>query len=135
MATPADEASPLADTSVESAAPQDLLTFSYLARLKALSKTSDIKAQSDIKSELDKAKAQRPSEAGEASGFVEITSIKVEKVGILDNERTDYGEKKSTLNVIDGPFDMATHILVGDEIDPSKKASDDGTEQNASDAQ
>jgi len=123
-------ASPVADTSVESAAPADLLTFNYLSRLKALAKTSDARAQSDITAGLDAAKNQKPSEIGEKEGFVEITSLKIEKVGILDNERTDYGEKKSTLNVIEAPFEVATHVLVGDEI-LAKKTGEDGAEQSA----
>jgi hypothetical protein len=129
-ATPAEDVVLLSDSGEASAtAPQDILTFNYLSRLKAQSKMADIKAQPDMQAELDAAKLQRPSDVGENYGFTEITSLCVEKVGILDNERTDYGEKKSTLNVVEGPFEMATHVVVGDEPTadkpcgaPSKKA-------------
>jgi hypothetical protein len=127
IALPAEES---LDSNLESAAaPQQLLTFNYLSRLKAQSKMSDATAQQAAQNDLDAAKLQTPEQAGEKYGFEEITSLCVDKVGILDNERTDYGEKKSTLNVIEGPFDMATHILVGDEPtadkpcgSPAKKA-------------
>ena len=94
-------------------------------RVKAHAKSSDARVQADLASELDAAKMERPSQIGESYGFMEISSIKIEKVGILDNERTDYNEKKSLLNVIEGPFEMATHILVGDEI-PKVKPTTEG---------
>ena len=34
----------------------------------------------------------------------------------LRNDRNDYGEKKSTLNVQDRPFEFSTHLILGDEI-------------------
>ncbi|MFZ3228871.1 MAG: hypothetical protein WA160_01605 [Pseudobdellovibrio sp.] len=45
-------------------------------------------------------------------GFLEITSIKIDRSGILDNARTDYDEKKSILTLIDKPIEESTHILV-----------------------
>jgi len=134
----ADGDSPLADSSAAPAAPPvppdtALHTFNYLSRLKALAKSSDVKEQSDIQAQLNSAKAEKPADVGDKYGFVEITSLPVTKVGILDNERTDYGEKKSTLNVIDRPFQVATHIMVDDEA-VAKKA-DDGTQESTDAAQ
>jgi len=133
-----DGDAPLADASAAPAAPPTppdtaLHTFNYLSRLKALAKSADVKEQSDIQTQLNAAKAEKPVDVGDKYGFVEITSLPISKVGVLDNERTDYGEKKSTLNVIDSPFQVATHILVDDEV-VAKKA-DDGSEQSSDAAQ
>jgi len=117
------EAAPQA---IEAAGPaQELLTMKYLSKLKEHAKASDARAQAAMEGELAQAKAERPSQIGETYGFIEVASIKVEKFGVLDNERTDYGEKKSLLNVIDTTFELATHLLVGDEI-KAKAAGEEG---------
>lgn len=102
----------------------DVLSLKYMSRMKALAKANDIKVQSDIANELNELKYQSPKSLGEKFGLVELTSLKVEKFGILDNERNDYDEKKSTLNVQDRPFDVSTHILVGDEVSAAAAGED-----------
>jgi hypothetical protein len=106
----------------------------YLTKLKEHAKSSDARAQAAMEGELAQAKAERPSQIGETYGFIEVASIKVEKFGVLDNERTDYGEKKSLLNVIDTTFELATHLLVGDEI-KAKTAGEEGEAAASEEAQ
>ncbi len=108
---------------------QELLTMKYLNKLKEHSRSSDARAQAAMEGELAQAKAERPSQIGESFGFVEIASIEVLKVGILDNERTDYGEKKSLLNVIDTSFELATHLQIGEE--KKAKTTGEGSEEAA----
>lgn len=128
--TAADAAIEAAPQALEEAGPvQELLTMKYLNKLKEHAKSSDAQAQAAMEGELAQLKSERPSQIGEAFGFVEVASIKVEKFGILDNERTDYGEKKSLLNVVDTPFEMATHLIVGDEI--KAKTTGEGEEASA----
>ncbi len=48
--------------------------------------------------------------------FIEITSIQI-TTGILGNKKTKYyDEKMSTLTVDERPFNLSTHILLGDEV-------------------
>lgn len=91
-------------------------SLSYMSALKTLVKSSDTAQQQSLINQLESLKLKSPEELGEKMGLVELTAIKVEKAGVLDNERTAYGEKKSFTNVIDSSFDMATHILLGEEI-------------------
>lgn len=131
----ADASAEAAPQALESAGPaQELLTMKYLNKLKEHAKSSDARAQAAMEGELAQFKAERPSQIGDAFGFVEVASVKVEKFGVLDNERTDYGEKKSLLNVIDTPFEMATHLIVGDEIKAATTA-EGGEEATAPEAQ
>ena len=125
-ATPDGSSQEALPNASEAAAPQDLRTLKYLTKLKEQSKEQDARVQADLASQLDAAKAERPQDIGETVGFAELTSIDITKVGILDNERTEYGEKKSTLNVIEGPFELATHILLDNETGV-KKANGDVT--------
>ncbi len=91
-------------------------SLTYLGKLKALSIASEATQQAILVSELEMLKYKSPAELGESFGLVEVTAIKVAKHGNLDNVRTDYGEKKSILNVVERPFDVSTHIVVGEEI-------------------
>ncbi|MGZ3690788.1 MAG: hypothetical protein ACXVAX_04760 [Pseudobdellovibrio sp.] len=102
----------------------DVLPLRYITDLKALNKTADIQAQSSLQAELGQLKYM----PADKYNFVELTTIKITKFGTLDNERTDYNEKKSLLNVVDSPFDMATHVVLGDESGYVKPASDDGSD-------
>jgi hypothetical protein len=91
-------------------------SLAYLAKMKQLVKASDKVVQQSLKSELEILQYQTPAELGEKFGLVEITALKIEKHGILDNEKTDYNEAKSILNVVAKPFELSTHIIVGEEI-------------------
>lgn len=97
-------------------------SLKYLGRLKALSK-ADSASQASIFSELEVLKYKSPAELGETFGLSEITAVKVVQHGNLGNVRTDYGEKKSILKVIDSPFDVSTHIVVGEEIGSEAEAA------------
>jgi hypothetical protein len=55
--------------------------------------------------------------------YVEISSIKISKTGVLENQRTKYDEKMSILNVGDRPLDLSTHLLIGDEDAPSEEGA------------
>ena len=98
-------------------------SLTYLGKLKALSKASEATSQASIVSELEMLKYKSPAELNETFGLVEITAIKVAKHGNLDNVRNDYNEKKSILNVIERPFDVSTHIVVGEEIGSAAEAA------------
>jgi hypothetical protein len=92
-----------------------LLSLKYVSTLKALSK-ANAQTQAALVSELEKDKDKSPAELDEKFGLVEITALKIAKHGVLDNEKTDYNESKSILNVVATPFELSTHIIVGDEI-------------------
>lgn len=103
----------------------NLTSLRYLSRLKELVKTSDKLAQNGIVSELESIKHISPADLNESFGLSQIAAIKIEKHGVLDNEKTDYNEKKSVLNLVETPFEVSTHIIVGDEIDGSTPAPAD----------
>ena len=91
-------------------------SLTYLSKLKALSKTSEAQSQASLVSELELLKYKSPADLNESFGLSEVAAIKVVQHGNLDNARNDYNEKKSILKVIDRPFDVSTHIVVGEEI-------------------
>ena len=103
----------------------NLTSLRYLSRLKELVKTSDKLAQNGLVSELESIKHISPADLNEPFGLSQIAAIKIEKHGVLDNEKTDYNEKKSVLNLVEAPFEVSTHIIVGDEIDGSAPAPAD----------
>ncbi|MEQ1722057.1 MAG: hypothetical protein ABL930_02710 [Pseudobdellovibrio sp.] len=103
----------VADTS--NSVDTQLSSLSYMAKMKQLVK-ANANAQAALVSELEVLKYKSPAELGEKFGLVEITALKIEKHGVLDNEKTDYNEAKSILNVVAKPFELSTHIIVGDEI-------------------
>lgn len=123
----ATESAPAANEEAAAGPAPKLLTMKYLNKLKEHSKSSDARAQAAMEGELAQAKEESPSQIGETYGFVEVAAVTVEKFGVLDNERTEYGEKKSLLNVIDTTFELATHLLVGDEF-KAKKSGEEGEE-------
>lgn len=90
-------------------------SLTYIGKLKALSKANDATSQASLVSELEMLKYKSPAELNETFGLVEVTSLKI-KHGNLDNDRNDYNEKKSILKLIERPFDVSTHIVVGEEI-------------------
>lgn len=104
-------------------------SLTYMKALKTLVKSSDKAQQQSLISQLESLKLKSPEELDEKMGLVELTAIKVEKAGIIDNERTAYGEKKSFTNVIEAPFEMATHLLIGEEI--GSKAAKSAEEEAA----
>lgn len=106
-----------------------LTSKAYISKLKDLSKEVNPQAQAQMVTELDALQFQTPAQLNETFGLVEVTALKVEKHGVLDNEKTDYNEAKSVLNISDKPFAVSTHILVGAELGAPKKASDKSTEK------
>lgn len=108
-------------------------SLTYLAKLKALSKTSVAAQQASLVSELEVLKYKSPADLKETFGLAEITSVKIVQHGHLDNARTDYNEKKSILQVFDRPFEVSTHIVIGEEIgsaaeaEAAKKASEEAS--------
>lgn len=98
-------------------------SITYLERLKALSKSSEAAEQASLVSELEILKYKSPAELGQTFGLVEITAIKITQHGNLDNDRNDYDEKKSILKVVDRPFGVSTHIVVGEEVGSEAEAA------------
>jgi|GEM_PF-6618401 len=107
-----------------------LLSLTYLSTFKAYVKTSDKVNQSSLVSQLNTLRYKSPADLGEKFGLAEISSIIVKKHGNLDNERNDYNEKKSILNVIDSPFEVSTHLVLGTEVG-NEAAAKEAAEQEA----
>ncbi len=59
--------------------------------------------------------------------MVELTSLKVEKFGTLENDTDDYGQRKHFLVVKERPFEMATHIVIGGEVNAAGELLDPPT--------
>ena len=102
----------------------DVLSMKYMKTLKQLAKTSDAAQQSSLAQQLSDLKYTSPKKLGEKFGLVELSSITIVKTGVLDNERTDYDEKKSVLNVFDKPLELSTHMVLGTEVGAAKSADD-----------
>ncbi len=94
----------------------DIVSLTYVRALKQLSTETDIKTQSALKVNLSAWKYKDPKDWGEKFGLVEITQIKITKMGVIENMRTEYGEKKSILGLTEKPMGQATHFLIGDEV-------------------
>lgn len=103
--------------------------------MKDMSKTSDAQAQSELAQKMDVLKFQSPAQLHEKFGLVEISSIKVEKYGVLEDQRTEYGERKSVQGITQKPFQFATHIVVGDEMSAEPEGGAGGEEAAAPNAQ
>ena len=107
--------------------------LAYFKKMKDLSKTSDIQAQNKLQSEINELAYMSPDDVNrkngdeaEKFGLIEVTAIKVAKFGVMEDERTDYGERKSVQNISPKPFEMSTHLVLGDEVgaeDASAEAS------------
>lgn len=95
----------------------------YTQRMQAMDAAVDAQSQGviaqDIKANIA---GKAPRTLGEKFGLVELTSIKIEKMGVLENERTEYGEKKSILNITEKPLSEATHIVLGEELGSEAEA-------------
>jgi len=97
--------------------------LAYFKKMKDLSKTSDIQAQNKLQSEINELAYMSPDDVNrkngdeaEKFGLIEVTAIKVAKFGVMEDERTDYGERKSVQNISPKPFEMSTHLVLGDEV-------------------
>jgi hypothetical protein len=119
-------------------------SMSYMKKLKDLSRTSDIQAQNKLQGEIQELAFMSPAEVNmkngndnEKFGLIEVTSIKVEKYGTLEDKRNDYGERTSVQDISPKPFEMSTHIVLGDEIgaDDSAGSSSAAPELGAAAAQ
>jgi hypothetical protein len=54
--------------------------------------------------------------------FIEISSIKIDKTGVLENQKTQYYEEKmSVLNVVERQFDLSTHLILSAEVTTVQK--------------
>lgn len=111
------------DTTLSNKYNGDILSLKYMRGLKDLSTTVDAKAQSDISNSLRAMKYKNPADFGEKFGLVEITSIKIDKMGIIENKRNDYGEKMSVLVLTEKPMGQATHFILGAEVGSDEDAA------------
>lgn len=102
----------------------DVLSSKYLGKLKELSKAADVQQQSALAREVRELMYVAPRKHDEKFGMVEITALKIEQMGVLDNDRTDYNEKKAILKVKARPLSVATHMVVGGEVGASDDASE-----------
>ena len=69
----------------------------------------------------------RKDEPTEATRFIEIAAIEIEKSGVLESEKSDYNETKPLLNIVTNlPIEVSTHALLKAEIviPEAKKISD-----------
>lgn len=102
----------------------NLTSLAYLSKLKKLVLTSDKAQQTGLANELESLKNVAPADLNETFGLSQIAAIKITKHGFLDNEKTDYNEKKSVINLVETSFEKSTHIIVGGEItDTPEEAS------------
>lgn len=102
----------------------DVLSSKYLGKLKELSKAADVQQQSALAREVRDLMFVAPRKLDEKFGMVEITALKIEQLGVLDNDRTDYNEKKSILKVQARPLSAATHMIVGGEVGASEESAE-----------
>lgn len=98
-------------------------SLNYLSALKALSKTSEAAAQASIVTQLETLRYKSPADLKQTFGLAEVTALKVEQHGNLENDRNDYNERKSILKVMARPFEVSTHIVVGEEIGSEAEAA------------
>lgn len=103
------------DTELSNKYNGDILSLKYVRGMKQLSKATDSATQSSLSLNLKAWKYKAPKDWGEKFGLVEITQIKITKMGVIENLRTEYGEKKSILGLTEKPMAEATHFLIGDE--------------------
>lgn len=103
------------DTELSNKYNGDILSLKYMRATKELSKETDSAKQSSLSVNLKAWKYKAPKDWGEKFGLVEITQIKITKMGIIENLRTEYGEKKSILGLTEKPMGQATHFLIGEE--------------------
>lgn len=106
----------VADTKLN--ANYDVLSRAYLGKLKAFAMKPANKFVAEEKAAALSLKYTAPGDPklNEKFGMVEVTCLKVEKSGVLENARTDYDEKKSILVLNERPFESATHVLIGGEV-------------------
>lgn len=102
----------------------DVLSSKYLGKLKELSKAADVQQQSALAREVRDLMHVAPRKLDEKFGMVEITALKIEQLGVLDNDRTDYNEKKAVLKVQARPLSAATHMVVGGEVGASDESAE-----------
>jgi hypothetical protein len=102
----------------------DVLSSKYLGKLKELSKAADVQQQSALAREVRELMYVAPRKLDEKFGMVEITALKIEQLCVLDNDRTDYNEKKAVLKVQARPLSVATHMVVGGEVGAADDASE-----------
>ena len=96
--------------------------------MKAMSRTSNAQTQAELAQKMDEVKFKSPAQLGEKFGLVELASVKVEKYGVLEDKRTEYGERMSITTLNQVPFEMSTHLILGDEVGAeSEAASQDST--------
>ena len=98
---------------------EDLKTESNASMALTFSDIQEIKKQAFESAQLDTSSIQT-AEKKEGVQFVEISSIQIEKTGVLENEKTKfYEEKMSSLNVAERALNLSTHIILKKEIKPS----------------
>jgi hypothetical protein len=119
------------DTTISNKYQADILSLKYMRGLKALSTAADPGAQSQSMKNLREWKYKNPADFNEKFGLVEITSIKIKKMGVLENLRTEYGEKRSIMGLTEKPMGEATHMLLGDEEGSEEEAAAQAEEAKA----
>ena len=63
-----------------------------------------------------------PKDSKSEIEFLEIAAVKIERAGVLENDKTKYYEEKmSTLNVAERPFDLSTHLLLKEELSSTEQ--------------
>jgi hypothetical protein len=72
----------------------------------------------------------RTDDPAEATRFIEIAAVEIEKSGVLESEKSEYGETKPLLNIVTNlPISVSTHVLLKVEVEfaSAKKLSDIAT--------
>lgn len=91
---------------------ENLHTVESLMKLKKLSETTDPTTQAALKIEIENSLA---APATVEIYFSILAKISI-KTGILENDTTDYNEKKSILKLTETTATEATHLILNEEI-------------------
>lgn len=94
--------------------------------MKAMSRTSNPQMQAELVQKMDQVKFQSPAQLGEKFGLVELAAVKVEKYGVLEDKKTEYGERMSIQTLTQVPFELSTHIILGAEVGAPAEESAEG---------
>lgn len=97
----------------------DRATISKIASGPSDLTLSDLKKAKNSKIAKSALTAQtREGEPTEAIHFIEIAAIEIEKSGVLESEKSEYGETKPLLNIVTNlPIEVSTHAILKDELD------------------
>jgi len=100
------------ETSITNLDRDKSITVKTLRLSRAISESKDEKKKDDLYRDLQKLNREEGGQSKQIH-LVLVNSFPIEKFGIMGHNRTDYGEKKSTLGVQATDRSIATHLVLG----------------------